>query len=549
MKKNQFNLYLSMIILFAMVSSRCEDEKFPPSSYEIGQITLACSYDLYVENDYAYVTHNHGMGIIDIGMVSDPNQVASNITNKGSFGILVENGIAYLGSADGNLSLIDVDDRSNPIILSELEIPGAIYSICRKDTVLFLSTWSGYLHIINITDNDSPEVITSYDCQGNGTNLAYHNDVIYYANAQKGLQIIDVSDLNSPSVISAASHSSAAWDIKIKDGFLYLGRHGSGFTIYEIDEDNSLTYISSRNNGGEVYGICQDGNELYIGDLQQGVEVWDISNKGNPTLVQTIDEYAPHDIEVHNGYIYLADQDSNDVFELYTSTPDGTDNDKVSVIPVAGGDVWEFGWAPNSTRIAYIADQDTDDVLELYTSPPDSSIGNAKVSFDPLVSGGSVATFEWSPDSTRIAYRADQDTDDVIEIYTSPPDSNIGNVKVSFLDPITIPGSDVFDYSWAPDSSRIAYIADQDSDNVFELYSSLPNGSVNDKVSGPLIPGGRVFSFKWAPDTSRIAYRADQNTDNVFELYSSLPDGSGNGNISGPIVLGGVVSAEFEYVP
>jgi hypothetical protein len=247
---------------------------------------------------------------------------------------------------------------------------------------------------------------------------------------------------------------------------------------------------------------------------------------------------------------YLADQDDNDVFELYTATPGGTDNDKVSVTPTdPDGDVWDFAWAPDSSRIAYRAEQDTNLVFELYTSPPDSNIGNAKLNPDTFVFGQNVTSFAWAPDSSLIAYLADQDTDNVVELYTSPPDSNIGNAK---LNPDTfVFGQNVTSFAWTPDSSLIAYLADQDTDNVFELYSSTPDGSVT-KVSflpdPVLFPGRDVLNFTWAPDTSRIAYLADQDTDNVFELYTSPPDGSGNGKISGTIDPSGGVFV-FEYEP
>jgi Tol biopolymer transport system component len=248
---------------------------------------------------------------------------------------------------------------------------------------------------------------------------------------------------------------------------------------------------------------------------------------------------------------FLADQDINNVIELYSSLPDGSVKDKVSVPLIAGQTIFSFTWAPDSSLIAYIADQDTVNVVELYTAPPDGSANNLVSAIDPIaVPGSNVTTFSWAPDSTLIAYLADQETNDVNELFTSPPDGS-GNDKVSFLDPIAVPDGDVLMFIWAPDSSRIAYRADQDTDNVFELYSSLPDGSVNNLVSAidPIaVPGSNVVAFKWAPDSSRIAYVADQDTDNVFELFSSPADGSGNGNISGLLVPNGNVSA-FEYEP
>ncbi len=61
--------------------------------------------------------------------------------------------------------------------------------------------------------------------------------------------------------------------------------------------------------------------------------------------------------------------------------------------------------------------------------------------------------------------------------------------------------------------------------------------------------GDDVDSFEWAPDSSRLAYRADQDTINVKELYSSRPDGTDNMKISGDLVPGGNVTNTYEWVP
>lgn len=247
-------------------------------------------------------------------------------------------------------------------------------------------------------------------------------------------------------------------------------------------------------------------------------------------------------------------------YELFVSNRDGGGTLKVSGPMTPGGDLaYDFAWAPDGSRIAYVADQDTDGVNELYTSLPDGT-GNVKVC-GPLTTGQEVRAenLEWSPDSSRLSYVADQDADDVFELYSVAPDGT-GNVKVSGTlvsggDVLYASSGEYLDRYWAPDGSRIAYVADQDADNVFELWTSLPDGGGNVKVSGALVAGGDVSAdYAWCPDSSLIAFRADKETDETFELYAVPPDGGATVKLSGTQVAGGDVGISagwrsYEWAP
>jgi Tol biopolymer transport system component len=176
-----------------------------------------------------------------------------------------------------------------------------------------------------------------------------------------------------------------------------------------------------------------------------------------------------------NGSIiaFLADINILGVNELLVVEP------VTNSVPVAisgtladGGEVREFAWAPNNSRIAYLADQFEDEKFELISVVPDVNSLNPRP--DPrLVSTnniGDVVDFAWSPDSSRIAYIADGDTLGVFELFTNVP---FGTSKFKVSGTLT-QGGDVTSFAWAPDSSLVAYQASQDEPNKEELYVTLP---------------------------------------------------------------------------
>ena len=300
---------------------------------------------------------------------------------------------------------------------------------------------------------------------------------------------------------------------------------------------------------GSIVAFLADINILGVNEL---LVVLPDLNSSNPvaisgTLVdggEVVDfSWAPNNSRI----AYIADQFEDEKFDLITVVPDVNslipDPDPQVVSRNIIGDVIGFAWSPGSTRLAYIADGDTLDLFELYTNVPFGT-SQFKVSGD-LTVGGEVTAFAWAPDSSVIAYQASQERSNIFELFTSNPSNPIQNVKVSGSLTSTSGGLRNFAaFGWAPDSSRVAYIARQATD-FYELYSSTPDGATNNSVvSGPLVSGGNVDSFKWSPDSSRVAYLADQDTINVPELYSSQSDGSDNVKISS-----GKAEDIYDWVP
>ncbi|MBN1832725.1 MAG: hypothetical protein JW896_11510, partial [Deltaproteobacteria bacterium] len=241
--------------------------------------------------------------------------------------------------------------------------------------------------------------------------------------------------------------------------------------------------------------------------------------------------------------VYRADQDTEEVFELYSVPIGGGAVTKLNDTLVLGGDVQisDIKISPDSSRVVYLADQDTDGVYELYSVP----IGGGTVTKlnDSLVSGGDVQSLDIfiSPDSSRLVYRADQDTDDVYELYSVP----IGGGTVTKLNDALVFGDEVSTtFFISPDCSRVVYLVDQVNNGTIalgELYSVPIGGGTVIKLNDSLVSGGFVYFFRISSDSSRVVYRADQDTVGVFELYSVPIDGGTVIKLNDSLVSGGDV--------
>lgn len=55
---------------------------------------------------------------------------------------------------------------------------------------------------------------------------------------------------------------------------------------------------------------------------------------------------------------------------------------------------------------------------------------------------------------------------------------------------------------------------------TFELYGVPLAGGDSVKLNAPLVTGGDVYDFQFSPNSNWIIYRADQDIDEVCELFS-----------------------------
>ena len=269
--------------------------------------------------------------------------------------------------------------------------------------------------------------------------------------------------------------------------------------------------------------------------------------------------------------MYLADQDTDGVHELYHVNLKTGRVRKLNGALVQGGDVgpfWSFQIGPKGRNVFYVADQETDRMFELYQVDLKTH-ASTKLN-GPIVSGGSVGLHFYSlridPKGKSVVYRARQDSAHLRALYhvdlktrvvtkleepttsfdyvfsdfefgpkgqdlffrAKPPTTgsnelyraNLRTGAVTKLNSRLPADGDVFEFDIDPKGRKIVYQADQDTEGVSELYSvNLKTGAIT-KISGRLVAEGDVYhGCRIGPRGKGVAYRADQDTNGVAELY------------------------------
>lgn len=192
----------------------------------------------------------------------------------------------------------------------------------------------------------------------------------------------------------------------------------------------------------------------------------------------------------------------------------------------------QFALSPDGTRAVYRADQDIDEVFELYSVSTDG-LGTPVKLNAPLGAGAGVPPlgFVLDPAGERVVFVA-PDPQGALRPFAVPldgcePPLPLGGAFVEGGGLWLAPSAGAaHSFALTLDATRIVYLADQRTDETFELFVAPLDGSLPARaLSSPLAPGGDVGSptggrvFAIAPDGTRVAYLADQLLDEVFELF------------------------------
>lgn len=260
---------------------------------------------------------------------------------------------------------------------------------------------------------------------------------------------------------------------------------------------------------------------------------------------------------------YISDRDAANEQELYVNNPNGNGEVHLSAPLAAGDDALVFDtavqWAPDGSRLAYLARIAPDNQDQIFTVLPDGS-GHELVTNPAMIAAGDVLpSYLWAPDSSRIAYLADETVNEEFGLFTTDPITGVRQTLAPLVTGIRglvdgIGGSDPTMVAWSPDSAELAFVAERLAPDRFELFVAAADGSAVSLVSGPMDPNGDIGgnnanvlepTFAWSPDSSLIAFRADSVVNNLTQLFLV---GRGGGAVT-PVSLnsGSPINDVFDF--
>jgi hypothetical protein len=189
------------------------------------------------------------------------------------------------------------------------------------------------------------------------------------------------------------------------------------------------------------------------------------------------------------------------------------------------GDVVSASFSPDSTRAIYAGDGLADNVYQFYSVPIAAAGPGSDVQLSAALS--SVGILRISADSSRVVFSGDQNVLGKWELFSIP----IGGGTRLQLNP-AMAGDGVTAAEINPAGTRVAYLADQTTAGVNEVYSAqmLVAGS-GARLNTPMVSPQYTDTLAIGPDGTTLLYEADQASAGTYELFRVPIDASAGSSI------------------
>lgn len=249
---------------------------------------------IWLDGDYAYVSGlGSGFHVVNLSEPSSP-EVVGSISGDDVYSRdadLIEHGngtVVVLATQSGGMTFVDVDDPTDPRILSILEIdPNHNVAVVPNSTIVYNSPSTGEgraNEIVDASDPRNPEVVDEfgeYGCHDITFSTVDGEDRAYCAGVDV-TEIWDISDPTSPELISTVSNPCM-------DSTLPAGRSNCGGLHHTafVNADASILMVGDefQGGGGPGCGFSQSANGEAASTPIGALWFYDISDPENPEML------------------------------------------------------------------------------------------------------------------------------------------------------------------------------------------------------------------------------------------------------------------------
>ena len=233
---------------------------------------------------------NNGFTALATGIVRSFTPVALSFISIPGFAnsVDVNGNFAYVAAGSAGLQVVNVTDRSHPVIAGSLALPGNANDVKLLGNIAYVAAGTSGLHIVNVSNPAAPVRVGTLSTGGNALNLAVRGTTVYVANGSN-LFVADVTNPSAPTRTStlALAGSIRGVDVDTQRNLAVVAAGTSG--IYVVDISNpAAPVLLGHASTGDARDVAIRGNSVFVADFLNSTTSVDITAPATPIVLSHI---------------------------------------------------------------------------------------------------------------------------------------------------------------------------------------------------------------------------------------------------------------------
>lgn len=226
--------------------------------------------------------------------------------------IVKDGDYAYTIGSNGILTIVNVSDINNPVVVSTLNFGVGLRQIamCKSGNAVMISARQNGAFVVDVSDAKNPKIRSRYDTVEFATGMHISGNYAFISCRQFGVEVVDISDLDNPRHLSIV-RCGEAQSCEVVDGILYAGLWGEcAVDMYDLSNPMApvklgRAQLNGKGDGmkvatfnGRTYLYAATGQHTVsvavntpLTDLRygqgNGMDIFDVTDPANPVWLST----------------------------------------------------------------------------------------------------------------------------------------------------------------------------------------------------------------------------------------------------------------------
>lgn len=261
-----------------------------------------------VRNDRLYAASaDGGLGIYNIGAGSSLSLISRTYTRYISEDVSVDDSFAYIAEGDSGLTILDITDEYNPVIVGQMDITNFAKQVEKDGSLCILGCGrestldQGYIIVTDVTDKVNPILGDTILRNASEIRFVMDGDLLHCIGDYPMYRYYEIWNIISSDSVSMLSQlqedGQEYFSLDVYNGYSFLTINSRDtLMVFDVSDPDSVFSISTIRNKSFGFRVIYNSGYLY-----ELIDDWDIY------AYDMADPYNPVEVDVYPLGLYAED--------------------------------------------------------------------------------------------------------------------------------------------------------------------------------------------------------------------------------------------------